>query len=217
MKTVVAGILGLFMFGGVASAATVGPLPCTGVPVAGYTNTELSGSLECPLFDVPSAVLTGMSITFTGSIQGTITLTNGTGQTQSGTAETDSRFYFGPLTGFSIGSPLFTVVGSTGPVSLPSGQSQALPVSGSLSQAVANTSNLGAYVGSGSFQIPVATSTFLLLSFGGGIVTAEQLTQARADATVEYEYREITNVPEPTTLALLGTGLLGATIRRRRK
>lgn len=213
-KTVLGAIVGLFMMSGAASAATLGPVSCTTV---GFSNTELAGALVCPQFNVSGAVLTGMTLNFKGEIDGTVGLTNNTQQIQSGTAETNSRFYFGPLTGFALPAPMFTVIAATGPVTLDPGQTATLPVSGSLTASYANTSDFLPYIGSGTFDINVGTQTFLLLSFGGGNVGTTQATQARATAEVIYEYRELSTVPEPTTLALLGTGLLGATIRRRRK
>lgn len=213
-KTVLGAILGVFMLSGAASAATMGPVSCTTV---GFSNTELAGALVCPQFNVANAVLTSMTITFTGDIDGTVGLTNNTQQVQSGTAETNSRFTFGPLSGFALPAPMFTVIASTGQVSLNPGETKTMSVTGTQVATYSNTADFVPYVGAGTFNVNVGTQTFLLLSFGGGNVGASQLTQARAAAEVSYEYRELSTVPEPTTLALLGTGLLGATIRRRRK
>lgn len=215
MKLVVAGILSTFVMAGSASALTV-TQSCVGVPPAGLAPTELSGNIVCPQFSI-GGTLTSITLEFSGEAAGTITITNTGAQPQSGSAETNVRFNFGPLTGFTIGNPLFTVLAGTGNQTVAAGATVTFPVSGSNSGSVTNTTNFGGYIGGGTFNIPVSTNTFLLLGFGGGQVNAAQATQARADAKVTYNYEQLTTVPEPTTLALLGTGLLGAAMRRRRK
>jgi hypothetical protein len=216
MRIVVAGVLSTFLMTGAASALTTGPLNCVGVPPVGLAPTELAGDISCPQFNL-AGVLTSITLEFSGQAEGTISITNLTGTTQSGSAETNVRFSFGPIAGFGIGNPLFTVIAGTGPVVLAAGASQVFPVAGSNSGSVVNTTVFAPYIGAGSFDIPVSTQTLLLLGFGGGNVQAIQQTNARADARITYEYDTITNIPEPTTLALLGTGLLGAALRRRRK
>jgi hypothetical protein len=215
MKTVVAGMLTTFLFAGSASALTLGPLNCVGVPPVGMAPTELSANISCPQFNIVGT-LTSVTVNLTGSLEGTITLKNETAQTQNGSAATQVLFNFGPLAGFVISNPFLTVTGSTGLISVPPSATSVFPVGGSQSASMTTNLSLGSYIGAGMFDIPVTTNTFLLLSFGGGNVTATQLTTAAANATVTYEYESTTTVPEPATLTLLGVGLLSASLRRRR-
>lgn len=215
MKLVVAGVLSTLVMAGSAQALTVSS-SCVGVPPVGVAPTELAGNISCPQFNL-AGTLSAITIEFAGQAGGTITITNNNNSSQTGSAETNVRFNFGPLAGFTIGNPLFTVSAGTGNVTIPAGASQTFNVSGSNSGSVTNTTVFAPYIGAGNFDIPVSTNTFLLLGFGGGNVTATQSTNGRADARITYTYDNLTTVPEPTTLALLGTGLLGAALRRRRK
>jgi hypothetical protein len=216
MKTVVAGVLSTFLFASGASALTLGPLNCTGVPPVGLAPTELFGNVVCPQFNI-AGTLSSITINLRGDVEGDIFVQNLTDETQNGSAATQVLFNFGPLAGFTIANPFLTVTASTGPISVAPGASATFPVSGTKTDSIVNNSNLAPYIGAGTFPLHVDTNTFLLLSFGGGNVLAKQTTTAAANATITYEYNPTTNVPEPTTLALLGTGLLAATLRRRRQ
>ena len=50
---------------------------------------------------------------------------------------------------------------------------------------------------------------------GGGNIGSSQVTKAGCGATISYDYRPTTQVPEPMSIAVLGAGLLGLGAARR--
>ena len=72
-----------------------------------------------------------------------------------------------------------------------------------------DTTSFGAYTGAGNFNILVSTSTFFSSGGTGGFFQAAQASNANATAVVTYTYDVAQVVPEPSTISLLGIGLLG--------
>jgi len=176
--------------------------------------TELNASIACPQYDLGGFV-NSISITVTGSIAGSITLTNNGGTTQTGSATVDSQFRItsigglgsgpAPLSGFTWTNPVFTVSFTTGEVTLDPSQTMTFGgLSGSASATLTDTTQIALYLGSGTFNIPVTTLTGISIMGGGGQIASDQTTNASATAVVTYDYN---SVPEPGTMLLIGTGL----------
>ena len=216
MKTIGSVVLCVMVACGTASAATLGPLSCTGVPAAGMSAVDFSGELHCPQFNVAGGTLTSIVLELTGSITGSISLTNTDTTTQYPWARIETYFLFEPPAGFPAWVPVAPSF-DCGPLWLDAGQSggchTAVPVSAS--DTVTNTSILAPYIGGSTFAIPLWTLTVLTTEGGEGYVTANWATLAAARATVTFEYQPQA-VPEPTTLLLVGIGLVSLGRRWRR-
>ncbi len=165
------------------------------------------------------AWITGIKITITGAVinpPSQITILNTDTSQHTGLAVTQSGFTIDagtllpgvtlPTDGFGN---LFTVLASTGLVTLGPGASKTTSVSGS-----ANTgalSVLGADFGfyESAFDFTADTATSLNNSFNGGNSQVTQVTSDSVTALVEYDYVIPSGTPEPTTMALMGGALLG--------
>lgn len=173
--------------------------------------TELAASLLCPQFNL-GGTLSNISISVSGGITGSITLTNGDTATQTGSGTTTTSFSFGALNGFTFVNPIFPASFTSGTRTLSAGQTLTISgLSGSGSGSLGNdTTSFAAYTGAGNFTIPVSTSTFFSAGGTGGFFQAAQASNANATAVVTYTFDpEISAVPEPTTMSLLGLSLLG--------
>ncbi len=87
--------------------------------------------------------------------------------------------------------------------------------SGSQSKVVP-TSHWSGYEGSGTFNIDGKTQAFSSFTGGGGNITFFQTTNATLTAAVTYTY-ETDTIPEPATMALLGSALVGIGLMGRKR
>ena len=82
------------------------------------------------------------------------------------------------------------------------------------------TSSLTSFIGGGNVTFDLAAIATTTTSSTGGVFTVGQTTEASGGVTVEYDYNPPpppSGTPEPGTLTLFGTGLLGLAGMLRRK
>jgi hypothetical protein len=193
------GVLATLAFAGTASA-TIMTVTCS--TLSGLT--KINGNVVCPQFS--GLGLQSVAITVDGTISGSITLTNNGTATQTGEGTTTSGFMVCPLTGFIIANPLFSATFNTGLQSLTPGQTRTFSgLSGTDFATITDTSLFAPYTGAGNFNIPVLTSTMLMITGGGGNFAGGQSTTGSATATVTYTFGS--TVPEVGTPIYLATGL----------
>jgi hypothetical protein len=191
-----------------AGLASATPVTVTCSTVSGAT--ELNDSIVCPQFNPVTGVLNSISIVVSGTITGSITLTNNAATTQNVTGTATSQFFIDPLAGFVFVNPIFSASYSTGAQSLTTGQTATFAgLSGSGSANLGpNTSNFVPYEGTTTFNIPITTLSGIAILGGGGQIGSDQSTNGTATAQVTYVFDETGNVPEPGTILLMGAGLV---------
>jgi hypothetical protein len=78
--------------------------------------------------------------------------------------------------------------------------------------------DLANYIGTGqTFTLSSATKSQLSFSGGGGVINLNQSTKARFEVEVDYTYTVNSATPEPTTMILFGSALVGLGFMRRKK
>jgi hypothetical protein len=221
---------------GLASASSINGV-CTGVTgqtdlgAATGNGVNTLGTVSCTQYNLNPTWLTSITLDITGSITGTITLTNSgtadTGPTVSGTTSSDF-FLNAALAGFSygVGDPnsFFTAKIQSGTQDLAGSPSNCLtnndcvsatygPFTSSTKDAGSETdfdsSTFGAWEGSGNESFVVDTLTGLAIFGGGGNVGGSDSTTATVNLSVVYNYTIPSGTPEPATMALMGGALIG--------
>ena len=206
----------------VVRAAVQGPTVTT-TPIPS-TLTDWAGHLSFPKFNPALGTLTDVTLQFSSALASTWTVTN----SNSG-SRTNGSVYIEMAVGVSDPALLITdqpQLDFDSPSHAynlaPSGSASFGPFTSSETSGVYDYTApgiLSEFTGAGSIALSAQTLSTTWVSYHGGNVHVDQVTDASATGYVTYTYDPPAHVPEPSMFAIFGIGaigLVGYILRRKR-
>jgi hypothetical protein len=221
-------IVALTVAAGVANAASITYYGSSyGASFSPLAGTDFSASDTLQMFNPALGTLTGITITTIWDANTVLTVTNndgafasnGSAQTKITTSSTDAGsllagqrdisdynfYFFLPNAGYSYtlaaGSSTTSGTLTRNNVSITDPYNTTI---GNLTAGIA-----AEFTGAGTITLAFGTLTQTVLSNTGGNTNASQSTHAQFKDSITYDYTPAAPTPEPATMGLLGSALIG--------